>query len=126
MTTVTCGSVRFIDLPEYFLERYTGEINAWSNNVRKIGLVKSFILREGHLADLSPNPEQGAVLLQVKLMCRPWRGGVEIRPLEEGDKRLIARHCEKLQKAGLPSRAFTPEPPRPFLPFMPTVSVRKQ
>jgi hypothetical protein len=126
MSMITHGSVRFVDIPEFFLERYTKEIDAWARNIKKIGLVKNFILREGHLADLSPNPEQGAVLIQVKLKCRPWLGGVEICPLEERDERLIKNHCEKLQRAGLPSNAFTKEPERPFLPFMPTVSTRKQ
>lgn len=118
-STITCGPVRFIDIPEYFLEKYTEEIDAWARNVRKVGLVKSFILREGALADLSPDPEHGAVLLQVKLMCRPWRGGVEILPLEERDRTLIALHCEKLERAKVPARAVLVEPPRPWLPFMP-------
>lgn len=124
MTTITCGPVRFIDIPEYFLERYTDEINAWAANIRKIGLVKSFILREGFLADPSPDPEYGAQLLGVKLVCKPWSGGVEISPLHERDKALIARHCEKMQKARLPANAVLAEPPRPFLPFVPDTVVK--
>ncbi len=116
---ITVGSVRFFGIPEYFLERYRGEINAWALNIRKIGLVKSFVLREGYLSDLSPDPEQGAVLLQVKLACRPWSNGVEILPLEERDRELIIKHCEKLQRAGLPSNAVLREPERPWLPFVP-------
>jgi hypothetical protein len=121
MSEIRVGGTRFVNIPEYFLERYAPEINAWAENIRKVGLVKAFVLREGHLADLSPDPEQGAVLIQVKLKCRPWIGGVEILPLEERDERLIKNHCEKLQRAGLPARAFTKEPERPWLPFTPTV-----
>lgn len=120
--TITCGSVKFIDIPEFFLERYTDEINAWADHIGKIGVVKAFVLREGHLADLSPNPEQGAVLIQVKLMCKAAKRGVEIFPLTEQDKTLIALHCEKLTRAGVGSRIFTPEPPRPWIPFMPSLA----
>jgi hypothetical protein len=121
---ITCGTVRFIDIPEYFLERYTDEINAWAQNIRKIGLVKSFILREGYFAELSPDPEQGAVLLQVKLICKPWAEGVEISPLEERDRDLIARHCEKLILAKVPARVILKEPERPWLPFVPDSLVK--
>jgi hypothetical protein len=117
---ITHGKTRFTDIPEYFLERYSVEINSWAENIRKIGLVKAFILREGFLADLSPAPEQGAQLIQVKLKCQPWRGGVEISPLEERDRALIVIHCDKLQKAGIPATGVLREPPRPWLPFVPT------
>lgn len=119
MTTITHGSVRFVDIPEYFLIRYAAEIDAWARNVRKIGLVKSIVLREGNQSDLSPNPEYGAQLIQVKLMCRPFRGGIEVLPLEPRDKELIAKHCEKLEAARIPAGAVLVEPPRPFIPFMP-------
>jgi len=39
-SVITHGGTRFVDLPEYFLERYSAEINAWAENIRKIGLVK--------------------------------------------------------------------------------------
>lgn len=120
-TIISHGDCHFIDLPEFFLLRYAREINAWAQNIRQIGLVKSFILREGHLADLSPNEELGAQLIQVKVKCQPTLRGVEISPLEERDRMLIWLHCEKLQKAGLPADAFTPEPERPWIPFLPTI-----
>lgn len=118
---ITVGSVRFTGIPEYFLERYAPEINAWALNVRKIGLVKAFILREGYLADPSPNPEQGAQLIQVKLKCQPWLGGVEISPLEERDGALIAIHCDKLKRHGVAPNAILKEPPRPWVPFAPSI-----
>lgn len=124
-TVITHGSVRFVDIPVYFLEKYTKEIAAWSDNLRKIGLVKSFVLNEGYLSELSPDPELGAQLLRVKLQCRPWRGGVEILPLEERDRALIERHCDKLQKARIPSDAYLQEPPRPWLPFVPDKVVKQ-
>lgn len=122
MTTIlTCGSVRFIDVPEWFVARYDDEINAWAANIRKIGLIKSFVLKEGHLADMSPDPDQGAVLLQVKLMCKPWRGGVEILPLTEQDRELIAKHVRKMERNKVSPRAVLKEPPRPGLPFLPNI-----
>lgn len=117
---ITHGTVRFVDIPEYFLLRYSAEIDNWARNIRKIGLVKSIVLREGYLADLSPDPEQGAQLIQVKLKCQPWSGGVEISPLEERDTTLIALHCDKMQAAGIPAKLILQEPARPWLPFMPT------
>jgi hypothetical protein len=124
---ITHGSVRFIDIPEYFLERYAQEIDNWARHVKTIGLVKSIVLREGYLADLSPDPEQGAQLIQVKLKCQPWyptphlrvSKGVEISPLEGRDATLIALHCEKMKAAGIPAKAVLQEPARPWLPFMP-------
>ncbi len=116
---ITHGSTRFIDLPEYFLERYAQELNSWAENIRRIGLVKSIVLKEGYLADLSPDPELGAQLIQVKLKCRPWTDGVEISPLEERDVAMIALHCDKMQKAGIPAKAVLQEPARPWLPFVP-------
>lgn len=115
---VTCGSVRFVDLPEWFLERYSDEINAWARNLRKIGLVKAFILREGHLSEITEN---GYALIQVKLKCQPWRGGVEISPLEERDEVLIDAHVKKMQAAKIPSNVILAEPERPFMPFMPRI-----
>lgn len=118
---LTIGRVKIEGIPDYFIERYDAEIAAWAANFEKIGPVKCFILREGHLADLSPNPEQGAVLMQVRLIAKMSRKGVEIRPLTERDRTLIALHCEKLQRAGVASNAFTPEPERPFIPFVPRI-----
>jgi hypothetical protein len=118
---VTIGRVKFADVPDYFLERYDAEIAAWANNFARIGPVKSFMLREGGFADPSPDPEQGAELLVVKLIARLSRKGVEIEPLTERDCRLIARHVEKMQRNNVPARARLTEPPRPWLPFMPTI-----
>ena len=118
---ITVGRVQFNRIPDYFLERYDREIAAWANNFQKIGPVKSFVLREGHMAATSPNAEQGAELIQVKLICKMSRRGVEIAPLEQRDEVLIALHCEKMARAGLRSKQFTPEPERPWIPFMPSV-----
>lgn len=119
---ITVGRVKFEHVPEFFIERYDSEIAAWANNFDKIGPVKSFILREGHLADLSPDPEQGAVLIQVKLIAKMSRKGVEIAPHTIRDQRMIALHCEKMERAGMPANGFTKEPERPGLPFMPNIS----
>ena len=111
-----------LDLPDYFLERYAEEFAAWARNLAKIGPVKSFVLREGPFADPSPNEEQGAELIQVRLLCKiSRRHGVEIEPYSERDRRNIARHCEKMQRLNIPSRRFFEEPPRPWLPFMPDI-----
>lgn len=112
--------VLYADIPRFFVDRYEDEIDAWSDNLRKIGLVKNFILREGFFALLSPNPEQGAQLIQVKLKCRPARRKVEISPLTERDEELIWQHCERLERAGVKAKMVLQEPPRPWLPFVPT------
>lgn len=116
---ITIGRVKIDRIPDYFLERYDDEIAAWASNFEKIGPVKAFVLREGYLADLSPNPEQGAQLIQVKLIAKMSRKGVEIAPFTPRDETLIALHCEKMTRAGVPSRAVLKEPERPWLPFMP-------
>jgi len=118
---LTVGRVKIDRIPEYFLERYDAEIAAWAQNFAKIGPVKSFVLREGTLADLSPDPEHGAVLIQVRLIAKMSRRGVEIEPKTPRDETLIALHCEKLQRAGVPARAVLVEPARPGLPFMPKI-----
>src|SRR6266852_3079416 len=56
-------------LPDWFVERYDDELRAWGANFSKIGPIKSIVLREGYFADLSPDAEQGAVLLGVKLIA---------------------------------------------------------
>lgn len=117
---ITVGRVKFDRIPVFFMERYDREIAAWAENFQRIGPVKSFFLREGYLADLSPDPEQGAVMIVVKLIAKLSRRGVEISPLHPRDETLIALHCEKLQRAGLPSNAVLQEPARPWLPFMPS------
>lgn len=116
---ITVGRVSFHDIPEYFLERYDSEIAAWASHFSKVGPVKSFVLKEGAFARSSPDPEQGAELLQVKLIAKMSRKGVEIKPYREIDKEIIAKHCARMQLAGVSSRARLVEPPRPWLPFMP-------
>lgn len=118
---ITVGRVKIDRIPDFFMERYDSEVAAWANNFDRIGPVKSFILKEGHLAASSPDPEQGAELIQVKLIAKVSRKGVEITPYTKRDETLIALHCEKLARAGLRSKQFTPEPVRPGLPFMPAI-----
>ena len=125
MSEIRHGNVRFVDIPEYFLLRYSGEINAWAENVRKIGLVKTIVLNEGVFSELSPEPEYGAVLLGVRLRCRPWvrmldgQIGIEIMPVEEQDRAVIERHVEKMERLGVKAEDKVVEPPRVGMPFMP-------
>jgi len=111
----------FVNLPSYFIERYDREICEWGANFRKIGPIKSIVLREGQLADPSPNEEQGAELVQVKLVARFMRlaNKMLVEPATERDRELIHKHCEKLQRANVHPRLILPEPSRPWLPFMP-------
>lgn len=118
---ITVGRVKIDRIPDFFLERYDSEIAAWAGNFAKIGPVKSFVLREGHLSNPSPDPENGAELIQVKLIAKMSGKGVEITPYTPRDETLIALHCEKLKRAGLGSKQFTPEPVRPGLPAFPTI-----
>jgi len=120
-SVINCGSVRFLNIPEYFLEKYTDEINAWAKNIRKVGLVKAFVIREGHFSDVSPDPEQGAVLMQVRLLCKPRAGGVEIEPYTPRDEEIISKHCDKMIRLKVPPRAILKEPPRPWIPTMPKI-----
>jgi hypothetical protein len=110
-------------LPDYFVERYDDELQAWGANFSKIGPIKHVVLREGYLADLSPNPENGAVLLRVGLVAEvsSARDRVVVRPEDEQSEALIARHCEKMQRAGVPARAVLVEPERPGIPFLPRI-----
>ena len=118
---ISIGRVKIDRIPDFFLERYDSEIAAWAQNFEKIGPVKSFILKEGHMAASSPDPEQGAELIQVKLIAKMSRKGVEISPYTPRDETMIALHCEKMSRAGFKSKTFTPEPPRPGLPFLPNI-----
>jgi hypothetical protein len=113
----------FDRIPDYFAERYNDEIEAWAANFSKIGPVKSVVLKEGPFADLSPDPEQGAVLLAVKLIAKMERrvGRVTVSPLGERDEELIRKHCEKMARLNIHPRKFWKEPARPWLPFMPTI-----
>jgi hypothetical protein len=113
----------FDRIPEFFVVRYDDEMQAWARNFGKVGPVKQFVLKEGPFADLSPNPEQGAVLIAVKLIAKMSEkaGKVEVSPLSERDEMLIAKHCEKMVRLNIHPRKFWKEPERPWLPFMPTV-----
>ena len=110
-------------MPDWFAVAYDDELTAWGANFSKIGPIKSIVLREGHFADLSPDPEQGAVLYQVKLIAEvsSRRDRVTVRPLGERDEALIARHCEKMLRLGVDPRVRLQEPERPGVPFMPTI-----
>ena len=111
------------ELPDYFVDRYDEELKAWGENFQKIGPVKSIVLKEGMWAAPSPDPEQGAILIGVKLIAKisTQTKSVTISPYTEEDERKIRQHCERMQRDGVPARLFTKEPPRPWLPFMPTI-----
>ena len=113
----------FERIPDFFVERYDEELQAWGRNFGKIGPVKAIILKEGPFSDLSPDPEQGAVLIQVKLIAKMerLRGRVTVTPFTEQDEELIRKHCDKLERLNIHPRKFWKEPERPWLPFMPTV-----
>lgn len=113
-------------MPDYFVERYDDELQAWGANFGKIGPIKHIVLREGYLADLSPNPENGAVLYRVALVAEvsSRRDRVVVRPLDEQSEALIARHCEKMVAAGVPARAVLKEPERPGIPILPRIMPR--
>jgi hypothetical protein len=110
-------------IDDYFLERYFEEFGAWAKNFRKVGPVKSFVLKEGPFADPSPNEEVGPVLLQVKLIAKFIKrtGKVMIEPLSGEDERLIRNHVQKLKRLGVHARAFWKEAPRLWIPGMPAV-----
>lgn len=128
----TVGPGKIDRIPDYFLERYAEEFAAWAQNARKINpefdekgrLVKStkhFVFNEGAFAADSPQEDQGKVLGGATLVATFSAKGVQIQPLTEWDERLIANHCAKLKMKGVPARAKLVEPPRPGLPFLPTV-----
>jgi hypothetical protein len=113
-------------VPDYFVQRYQTELRAWAANLKKIGTTKHIVLREGNQADLSPDPEFGAQLIQVSLKCKIERiQGDELQIVvsaaDDEQEWLIKRHCEKLTKAGIPAGMVLVEPDRPFVPFMPTI-----
>ena len=114
------------NLPDYFVERYGFELREWGRNLKKIGLVKTIVLREGTVSDLSPDPEIGAVLLGVKLRAKIERvAGDELRlvisPASEMDERTVRKHVEKMTRLGVPAIASLVEPPRPGVPAFPNI-----
>lgn len=113
-------------VPEYFVHRYQAELRAWAANFKKIGTRKHIVLREGNLSDISPNPEHGAVLLRVALLAKIDRKAgddfeIVVSAASDQDEALIAKHCEKLQKAGIPSGMVLVEPERAGIPFLPKI-----
>ena len=117
---VRMGCWRF-DVPDYFVARYFSELVAWAKNFSKIGVIKSIVLREGYYSASSPDEEQGAELIVVKLIAKRGLRFVEVEPYRERDRRNIANHCQKLRDLDIPPRAQLIEPPRPWLPFMPDI-----
>jgi hypothetical protein len=111
----------FKDIPSYFIERYDVQIQEWGANFAKIGRVKSIVLREGQFADVSPDPEVGAVLIAVKLIAsyEAIKKRMTVEPFTERDKELIWKHCDKMRRLKVHPRMILPEPARPGLPFMP-------
>lgn len=113
-------------VPEYFVMRYQSELRQWAANLKKIGLTKHIVLREGSLAELSPDETLGAELVQVTLKCRTERTrGDEIEIVvaaaDEEQQRRIRKHCEKMERKRIPAGAVLVEPARPFMPFMPKI-----
>jgi hypothetical protein len=113
----------FERIPDYFAERYDDEMRAWGSNFGKVGPVKTVVLKEGPFADVSPDPEQGAVLIAVKLIAKTerLRDRVTVAPLTERDEEQIRKHCEKMARLNIHPRKFWKEPERPWLPFMPSI-----
>ena len=117
----------FHHIPDFFIERYLEEINAWAANYRKIGNEKTIVLKEGQFADVSPAEDQGPVLLGVKLIAEyeRVRDRMNIRPKTERDKDIIRNHCRKMEGLGIKSRLYFKEPARPGIPIFPTVNPTK-
>jgi hypothetical protein len=114
-------------VPEYFVLRYQLELRQWAANFKKIGTTKHIILREGALSNVSPDPEQGAELVQVTLKCKieRVRGDefeIVVSASDEEQERRIAKHCEKMEEANVPAGAVLVEPARPGLPVFPTIN----
>lgn len=113
-------------VPDYFVHRYATELRLWAANFKKIGPRKRIVLREGVLSDLSPNPEQGAVLMGVTLVAKiDRRQGDDLEicasAADEQSTMLIRKHCEKMQRNKIPAGMVLVEPPRPGIPILPTI-----
>jgi len=109
------------DIPQYFLERYQAEFNAWAAQIPtgEFHPLRLFTFNEGDVAPWSPDREQGRQLLGAWLFAKLSRSGVEIAPYRDSDKEAIFKHCERMRKAGIPARARLAEPPRPGIPGLP-------
>lgn len=113
-------------VPDYFIHRYAVELRLWAANFKKIGSRKRIVLREGGLSELSPSEEQGATLYGVDLVAKIDRvQGDDLvicaSAADEQSAMLIAKHCEKLQRAKVPAGMVLVEPERPGIPFLPTI-----
>jgi hypothetical protein len=109
------------DIPDYFLERYEDEFNAWAAQIPtgEFYPLRLFTFNDGDVAPWSPDPEQGKQLLGAWLLAKISRSGVEIEPYREQDREAILKHCERMQRAGIPARARLREPERPGIPVIP-------
>jgi hypothetical protein len=105
-------------IPEYFLQRYQREFAAWAATLQtgEFNPRRLFVFREGGAAECSPDPEQGPQLLGAWLLCKISRAGVEIEPFSERDREAIAKHCARMQRAGIAADAELVEPARPGIP----------
>src|SRR6516165_7570599 len=95
------------NIPPYFLERYEAEFAKWAATL-PLGTfhpLRLFVFKEGAAAPDSPDPEQGKQLLGAWLLAKLSRKGVEIAPYREQDREAIIKHVERMQRAGIPSRA---------------------
>ena len=125
------GAIRAeFNLPEYFVHRYGLELREWGRNFARIGPVKTIVLREGTLSDMSPAEDQGAVLRGVKLKAKIERLKndemlIVISPDSEQDERIVRNHVQKMTQAGISAIASLVEPPRPGMPFMPNIAGAK-
>ena len=114
------------DIPQYFLERYQAEFNAWAAQIPtgEFHPTRWFAFNDGDLAPWSPDREQGRAMLGAWLFAKRWvgrdgRNHVEIEPYRESDKEAIFKHCERMRKAGIPAWARLAEPARPGIPGLP-------
>jgi hypothetical protein len=114
----------FEGIPDYFVERYDFDWRRWGSNFKQHGLNYRVLVREGGLADLSPNAEQGPVMLAVDLTAEIERRAgsvhkITIKVADEQSRQVMLRHCEKMQRAGIRARSILVEPPRAGIPFLP-------
>jgi hypothetical protein len=115
------------DIPDYFLERYEDEFNAWAAQIPRgeFHPLRLFTFNEGDVAPWSPDREQGKQLLGAWLLARLSRQGVEIEPYREADREAILKHCERMAAARIPARARLAEPERPGIPVIPFGQLKK-
>jgi hypothetical protein len=136
--------VRFVRVPEWFVQHHHTELAHWARNIRAInetnareGLppnTKRVVFREGCFADVSPDPSMGPVTIQVTLHMKVTRadgkfvGGVykqvasevAISPYTEADEELIRKYVQKMEGYGVDPFKKLTEHPRAGIPFMPS------